>query len=446
MINRRNFVKLSGASVVATAAGSVEASNAGTAKASAFSSARLLSAAELPTASGPRVLVVGGGWSGLAMAKYLKIANPDFDVVLIERRSMFMSCPLSNLWLADLIGMEMLVHSYNDAARMNGYIYQQATLVDLDRGNHRAFTDIGYIDYQYIVLAPGIDYNYASVGVEDPADIFTMRTQYPAAMISGSEQVSLRNKLHNFKGGLFLLTVPEGNYRCTAAPYERACVIAGYMRKNKIPGKVMLIDPNDEPKIKREGFAAAFEELHGDNLEYLTSTHIEEVNPYDRKVATDLDEIVFADACIYPSIRASRIIEDLGLADPANPQREANIDPLKYNVRGDLHTYVVGDARPMPFSKSGNTANTEAKYVARVIAGREAGKDVEWESPTTSCYSLVNLEPQEAIMISSQYKHDGSGDNWGFASVNVENARSPEMAEMILEWGGIMYADMFGKA
>jgi sulfide dehydrogenase [flavocytochrome c] flavoprotein subunit len=87
-------------------------------------------------------------------------------------------------------------------------------------------------------------------------------------------------------------------------------------------------------------------------------------------------------------------IETLGLTNPDSPQKEANIGVMKYNIKGNERVYVTGDARPMPFSKSGNTANSEAKFVARVIAARASGKDIEWESPNTVCYSAVATDPR----------------------------------------------------
>ena len=69
----------------------------------------------MQAARGARVVVVGGGWSGLTMAKYLKIQNPAFDVVLIDKRPEFISFPASNAWLADQISLDFLTHSYIDA-------------------------------------------------------------------------------------------------------------------------------------------------------------------------------------------------------------------------------------------------------------------------------------------------------------------------------------------
>lgn len=442
-LSRRGFLRAGGTAAAGSAAATIGLGSTAQPTAAAVMGASSRPA-PLGHAMGPRVVVVGGGWSGLTMAKYLKKENADFDVVLLEPSSMFFSCPLSNLWLTGVVDMPLLTHSYTTAAHNGGYTWLQGSLVDLDRDARKAFTSVGTIDYDYIVLAPGIDYNYGSIGVEDPAEAAMIAQAYPAAFRPGSEHLTLKDKLDNFDEGVFLMTVPEGNYRCLPGPYERAALVASYFKMEDIPGKVVLLDPNPKPTIKADGFLAAFNELYSDNLEYVTSTKIESVDLANQKVVTDFGEQEFADAAIYPRVRASRLIEALGLADMANPQMEAAIDPLKYNVAGDEHTYITGDSRPMPFSKSGNTANTEAHHVAKRIAAHAAGKDIPWVSPQTICYSMVSADDQESIMVDAKYAHDGSGAGWGFTDVTLIEDRSKDLGKANIEWGKGLFRDMFG--
>jgi sulfide dehydrogenase [flavocytochrome c] flavoprotein subunit len=435
-LGRRDFLKLSAGSTLVAAT----ATAAMTTPAAAAISGRTNRPADLPAATGPRCVVVGGGASGATMAKYLKKENPKFDVVMVEPNSTYMSCFLSNLWLDDLINLETLQHSFCDAANANNYVWLQGMLIDLDRQKKRAFTSEGYIDYHYIVLAPGIDYNYASIGIKDPAMQIACAQKFPAGFKPGSEDLSIKSKLANFESGVFLTTVPVGNYRCLPAPYERACLIADYFKKNKIKGKVVLLDPNDKPFApKAPGFLAAFHELYKDILEYKPSTNIKSVDPIKKTVTTEFDTIKFDDAAIYPRVRAAKLIEDLGLSNPKSPQMEADIDVYKYFAKGDKTCYVTGDARPMPFSKSGNTSNSEAHYVAKVIAAHAAGKDIDWVSPQTICYSMVNGKPEEAIMVKAKYDRK----TFGFTDVQLDNKRSTALGKATLEWGAGLYRDMF---
>jgi sulfide dehydrogenase [flavocytochrome c] flavoprotein subunit len=435
-LGRRHFLKLSaGSTLVAAAAGTA----AMTTPAAAAISGRTNRPADLPAATGPRCVVVGGGASGATMAKYLKKENPKFDVVMVEPNSTYMSCFLSNLWLDDLINLETLQHSFCDAANANGYVWLQGTLIDLDREKKRAYTSAGYIDYHYMVLAPGIDYNYASIGIKDPEMEIACMQKYPAGFKPGSEHLSIKKKLANFEGGVFLTTVPLGNYRCLPAPYERACMIADYFKNNKVKGKVVLLDPGDKPFApKAPGFLAAFHELYKDVLEYKPSTNIKSVDPMKKTVTTEFDTIKFDDAAIYPRVRAAKLIEGLGLSNPKSPQMEGDIDTHKYFAKGDQTCYITGDARPMPFSKSGNTSNSEAHYVAKVIAAHAAGKDIDWVSPQTICYSMVNGKPEEAIWVAAKYDKK----TFAFTDVHVDNKRSAGLGKAYHEWGAGLYRDI----
>jgi NADH dehydrogenase FAD-containing subunit len=438
-LGRRQFLKLSGGSTLAAAIAA--GTGVGAPKiALAAPSGRTSRPADLPAAKGPRCVVVGGGASGVTLAKYLKKENSNFDVVMVEPNATYMSCFLSNLWLDDLIDLKTLEHSFCDAASAGGYVWLQAKLIDLDRDAKRAFTSEGYIDYQYIALAPGIDYNYASIGVTDPEMVVACAQKFPAGFKPGSEHISIKGKLANFESGVFLTTVPVGNYRCLPAPYERACMIASYFKKNNVKGKVVLLDPGEQPFApKAPGFLAAFNELYKDFIDYRPSTMIKSVDPINKTVTTEFDTVSFDDAAIYPRIRAAKLIEDLGLNDAKSPQFEADIDVYKYFAKGDQTCYVTGDCRPMPFSKSGNTANAEAHYVAKVIAAVEAGKDIDWESPQTICYSMVNGSPEEAIVVKAKYDKD----SFGFTDVELDNTRSAALGKATHEWGAGLYRDMF---
>lgn len=443
-ISRRNFAKLS-AGTIAAGVGMVAGTRADAAPTTAAAvSGPMARPAGLPKAKGPRVVVVGGGWSGLTIAKYVKRQYPGADVVLIERRTMFVSCPMSNLWMAGLVDLDTITFSFLDGAKSNGYTFFNATVIDVDRTKRRVFTEQGWVDYDFLALAPGIEYDYKGVGVEDPEDINRLRTDYPAGYMPGSEHLSIREKIDNFEEGTFVLTVPSGNYRCMPAPFERACLIASIFKRGEIPGKVLLVDPREEPLVKADGFLTAFQELYPDHIEYLNKTDITGIDVSGKKLLTEFDEIPFDDAAIYPRVRGHRLIEQLGLVNPQSLQYEANIDQFTYNVIGDERIYVSGDCRPMPFSKSGNTARSEAMYVSKVIAARAQGKEVPaWESPHTICYSMVNDEPQESIMVDSFYAFDAKTKEWGFDRTKVFNGRTAAMGAATMEWAMGHYRDMF---
>jgi len=409
--------------------------------------------APLPDTGKTRVVVVGGGWSGLSIAKNTKIFAPNAEIILVEQRHEFTSCPLSNLWLVDKIELEYLTYDYLQAARNYNYTYFQATAIGLDKDKKILETSDGDIRYDYLVLAPGIDYDYSrwTKGMS-PLDAITfenrLRKEYPAGFIPGSEHITLKNKVQNFKGGNFIMTVPAGNYRCLPAPYERACIIADYFKIKKLDAKVILLDENNTITIKEKGFQSAFDELYADYLEYVPGTKIDKIDLENKMIYTEFDEFEFEDASFYPHVRGAKILERVGLAKDAKNMMEGYINELTYEAIDAKDVFITGDARPMGFSKSGNTSNSEGFNVGRRIAQRiNKTKKFKWEPPTTTCFSAVSIEPELAIYIYTQYSYDKSTQAFDFAgTVSSEDWKTNGAvnADSIYGWADGLYFDMFG--
>ncbi len=450
-ISRRDMLKYSGAAAAAIA---VTGCTAGASPESEAHKTAAMGgkAAPIPAAKGKRVVIVGAGPSGLTIAKYLKKRNKEVDVVLIDKRSVFMSGFISNLVVTGILPLEFITHDFLAGARSNGYHFLQATAHDIDRKHKVVHTNEGSLHYDVLVLAPGIDYDYSRWSNGDVAMEERLRTEYPAAFIAGSETLTLKSKLENFEEGNFIITVPGGNYRCLPGPYERACLVADYFKKNDIPGKVIVLDENPNITIKADGFHSAFKNLYGDVLEYLPSSTIVKIDLDNKMVETELgEEIEFADAAFYPRVRGNKLLEIAGVAkDSVFNKMEADIDPFTYQSKVDPDVFCTGDVRPMGFSKSGNTANTEGVIVAEYIDMHLAGKKLSqatWKSPLTVCYSAVTSNPLRAVSVHAEYAYSEEKHAFGFANAGtMENWSSKEgenAGKGLLEWGGGLYRDFF---
>ena len=190
-ISRRDLLKLSGAAAVAIGAAGCSKMPLVSKEGGVKNEGKVGvgTDAALPEKSAPRVVIVGGGWSGLTIAKYTKKYAPNAEVILIEQRNEFMSCPVSNLWLVEL---DFLMHDYLQAARQNNYTFFNATVVGVDKENKVVMTSDGDMAYDYLVLAPGIDYDYSG-WTTDPAMELRFKTEYPAGFKPGSEHMTLRS-------------------------------------------------------------------------------------------------------------------------------------------------------------------------------------------------------------------------------------------------------------
>jgi NADPH-dependent 2,4-dienoyl-CoA reductase/sulfur reductase-like enzyme len=296
-----------------------------------------------------------------------------------------------------------------------------------------------------MVLAPGIEYDYDRIGVDDPVAQVQLYSNYPGGFVNSSELITIKRKLHTFKGGTFILNVPSGEYRCTAAPYERACMAAAIFKQRGIKAKILLLDMNAEIRIKKHGFEKAFSSLYSDYINYLPSSEISHIDIEEKTVSTDFDDYQFDDAIIYPPVRASSLLEDAGIANLKTVQKTANTDPFTYHVIGDEYVYVTGDSRSQPFSKGGHTANSEAQYVAEVIAAHALGKKVRWRSPQTMCFSVVDINPLQAMSIITFYKFNKKNKEFEFDRTHMMEDWNTEGGQASLAWAEGMYRDMFYK-
>lgn len=450
-LSRREAMRFTGLAAITAAASGYAKSGKAAAGPSAAKCA-LLTPAPIPAAKGPRVVVVGAGPSGLTIAKYIKKGNPKVDVVLMDKRSVFMSGFLSNLVATGVLPLEFITHDFLEGARNGSYNFLQATVHEIDRTSKTVFTNEGTVKYDVLVLAPGIDYDYSKWTKGDLEFETALRTKFPAAFIAGSETLSLKSKIENFEGGNFVQTVPGGNYRCLPGPYERSCLIADYFKRNKIKGKVIVLDENPDITIKAVGFHSAFDNLYKDYITYIPNSSIDSIDPYKQKIVTEFgQEIDFADASLYPHVRGNKLLEIAGVAkNSAFNKGEANIDPFTYQVIGDKNVFCTGDARPMGFSKSGNTANTEGRIVAANIVKYLGGQELSqktWKSPLTVCYSAVEGDPLRAISVHAEYSYDETKKSFGFANAGTsekwEGTDGIDGGKGLKEWGKGLYRDLF---
>ncbi len=399
----------------------------------------------LPPSKGRRVVIVGGGWAGVTAAKYIRREEPDSEVVLIEQRKIFMSCPISNVWLAGLVDMEFLMHDFHTAASKYGYTFLNTTATDIDRDRRRVYTPEGYVEYDYLIVAPGIDYDYDAWFGGDREMARLCATAYPSAFIPGSEHVALKKKVENFEEGVFILTVPPPPHRCPPAPYERAAMIAHVFRRNEVEGKLILLDPKDSIRPKGPGFMSAYEELYSGIVEYVPDAKIKEVDPVRKIVKTTAGDFKFDDANLNPPHRAGEIARRAGLVNPKTGW--CDVDPLTLQSKVDPRIFVAGDASSVKgFPKSGDMAHNHSRtMVVKAVVALMRGKDprAAVKAPTNTCYSMVSGDPKEAIVINVLYSIDREKGAPTKKKVNVDNTRSEQLAKATFEWAKALYRDMF---
>ncbi|MGV3632851.1 MAG: FAD-dependent oxidoreductase [Pseudorhodoplanes sp.] len=437
MFNRRDFL---GAS----------ASMATLATAPAFAQPAIINASTelMPRGNRPRVVIAGGGWGGLTAARHLREQSPDTEVIVLERNPVFWSCPISNKWLIDVVNTDYLLHDMLAPSQKYGYHLIQTEITGIERDKKTVRTASGSVSYDYLIIAGGIRNAYEAWFGNDRRAIEHTRSAFPSAYIPNAEHVALKKKIRNFKGGTMVMTLPPPPHRCPPSPYERACIMAWYFKTNKIPAKIVILDPKPRVMPINGGFTDAFRELYPEIIQHVPNAAVKEVDPFKKKIVTSAGEFNFDDAVLMPPHQASDLVwqADLIAKTPdGKPAGWADIHPLMLHAKADQNVYVIGDSMGAVskqfghYPKSGHVANYMGKIAATYIAQRLSGKELKPLLPDNLCYMLVNGDPREAISVQFDYEllPDGTIKQ---TQIDVD-IRSTDLLEEDFKWAKRMYDD-----
>ncbi|MDP3886873.1 NAD(P)/FAD-dependent oxidoreductase [Hydrogenophaga sp.] len=360
------------------------------------------------------IVIVGGGVGGATAAKYLKLFNPALQVTVIEKNPVYVRPYGSSEVLNQHARMDDLNVSYDTLKSKYGIRFVFDTVTGFDPVA-RVVNTAGQqkIGYDKLIVSPGIQLMYSAYAGYSEA---VARTAVPSGWIPGEQTARLAKQLQGMRqGGTFVLAAPPNPYRCPPGPYERAALMTEWFQKHNPTAKVIIVDPKDS-FVTDETMMLGWNRLYNFNLpeDYVKKMSAEvEVQQHSggsmlswvrgkdggrtlridaKKMTIETEaETIRADVInVVPPMKAGQIATTLGLADgsgfcPVNRRNFAST--LQPNV------YVIGDASiadAMP--KSGFSANTQAKVVARAIveelAGRAAPEPL-WEN---TCYALAGKD------------------------------------------------------
>jgi sulfide dehydrogenase [flavocytochrome c] flavoprotein chain len=410
----------------------------------AATSAALFPAPSFGQAAAPRVVIVGGGFAGASCARALRQVAPHVGVTLVEPNATFTACPLSNAVIGGLRELTAQQFTYERVAA-DGIAMARDVATKVD-ASARAVTlsDGTRLSYDRLVLAPGIDIRWGALSGYDEAAAARM----PHAWRAGEQTVLLRRQLEDMPdGGLVVISAPANPFRCPPGPYERASLIAHYLKTKKPRSKLIVLDAKDTFS-KQRLFQAAWAELYPGLLEWVPLSKGGAVTAVDAAtltLVTDFGRHKAAVANVIPPQKAGRIAEIAGVADRTG---WCPIDPVTFESTLQAGIHVIGDAAiagAMP--KSAFAANSQAKVCAATIAQLLAGATPSAPKLINTCYSLV--APDYAISVAGVYVPTGGqlADVPGSGGVSPSDApRATRAAEAVLAeaWFRTIAAEVFG--
>ena len=322
-----------------------------------------------------RVVVVGGGFAGATCARELYRAG--LAVTLVEQSSTYVACPMSNAVIAGLRPMEAQSFGY-DALKAEGvaFVIQAAAAVD-PTARRLTLADGSTLPYDRLVLAPGVDLRFDALSGYDESAAELM----PHAWKAGPQTALLRRRLDAMEdGSLVVISVPANSYRCPPGPYERASLIAHYLKTRKPRAKLLVLDAKDTFS-KQRLFQAAWAKLYPGLLEWVplsSGGRVTAVEPATSTVVTEFERYTPSVANVIPPQRADQVAQAAGAADRSG---WCPIDPVTFESRLQPEVHVIGDAAiagAMP--KSAFAANAQAKACAVAVSQLLRGKSPQRRS------------------------------------------------------------------
>lgn len=382
------------------------------------------------------IVVVGAGFAGLTAAKYLRDwSMGNLKVTVIEPNPQFISCPQSNLVLGGSRTLDDLSFSYALSRKQHGIDWVQDTVTSVDLANKQVQLTRGHLHYDRLILAPGVDFNYASItGMTTPV------TDIPHAWKAGLQTLQLRQQLEQMPdGGVFVMTIPPGPYRCPPGPYERACQVAHYFKQHKPRSKVVILDANADIVSKKGLFLQSFQGVYKDLIEYHNNSTILQLDPVSKTVKTDFESVKADVLNVIPPQLAGKVAQVAGLVNV--DQRWCEVDFVTYasSLQPDVH--IIGDSISAGLPKSAHMATSQAKVCAAAIIAMQSGH-VPNPLPVfaNTCYSFV--DDQQAMHVANVYRYDPVKKSMVSAEGGGVSAKaSVQEGEYAQAWAQNIWAD-----
>ena len=351
-----------------------------------------------PSTPARKVVVVGGGFGGATTAKYLRMLDPQIDVTLIEPNPIYYTCPFSNLVLGGVKGMSDIAHEYRNLQSKYGVRFVKARARKVE-ANAVVLEDGSKVPFDRAVVSPGIDLRYDKMEGHSPS----VDTRMPHSWKAGPQTVLLRRQLEAMPdGGTVIICPPDNPYRCPPGPYERASMIAHYLKQNKPRSKILILDQK-EKFSKQPLFTDGWNLHYGEMIEWRQGSAggmVSEIDAQGMRLNTEFGWEEGDVVNFIPAQQAGAVARNSGLTDESGwcPVQAATFEStLMPNV------HVIGDAcKAGAMPKSGFSANSQGKVVAAAILSHFRGEEPVEPSFANTCYSLVT--PDYSISVAAVYR------------------------------------------
>lgn len=368
-----------------------------------------------------KVVVVGGGFGGAACARTLRKLDANLDVTLVSSGQTFSACPFNSSVIAGLREPAQQEFSYDALAALGIRLVTVGAKTVDPVARTVTLTSGDTLAWDRLVIAPGVDMNWTAIeGYTEAA-----AEKMPHAWTGGPQMSLLRRQLEAMDdGGLVVISAPATPYRCPPAPYERASLIAHYLKSAKPRSKVLILDAKDgfsKQSLFEEAWAALYPGLI-ERVPLSRGGSVSAVDPATMTVKTDFEDYKAAVANIVPPQKAAAIAARAGVTDRTG---WCPIEPIGFESTLQAGIHVLGDAALMgAMPKAAHAAAEQGKVCAAAIVARLSGREPPDPALGNICYSLA-------------------GPTYGFVETNRYR---PEKGQLLAVSGAVNTSPVGGSA
>lgn len=182
-----------------------------------------------------QIVVIGAGTGGITVAAGLLLKNRSLDIAIIDPSQKHAYQPAWTLVGAGAYDYEKTLRNQSDYIPKGSTWYKNAVTEVLAEQNKLKLDNGDLISYEYLVVAPGIQYNLNEIeGLEE-----ALKTPYVCSNYIDPRKT--HEVLKNFKGGNAIFTQPSTPIKCGGAPQKIMYLADEFMRKAGVREQAKII-------------------------------------------------------------------------------------------------------------------------------------------------------------------------------------------------------------